>query len=295
MSSNYLNSYSTKQQSLASPTSPQTASMAQHSFLHGLAKSAPRSILKKSDDTVKKVPKFFTGNEPSLIEDIDHEIDQLNISHTKALFDSSHSPTQQVDERRRFKLSSLKKNSPTSIIKKASTRRRRPLSAVYIFHSKEIKREIIKLLVNATEDFLDEFRNDYAPSSESLQSIDAPFFTSQNKDLFVSRLKNFLIDDCDLFQDKRDEDEADNSNKRKSGSFYGSLGLEATMSEPTFVDLKKIRKQCRSDRALTAHIEKRDFMSTSIDESGNIKNENFYGSSLPASSFLANQVEYRQK
>ena len=295
MSSNYLNTYSTKQQTLASPTSPQTASLSQHSFLHGLAKSAPRSILKKSEDTVKKVPKFFTGNEPCLIEDIDHEIDQLNISHKKALFDSSQSPTQQQnDERRRFKLSSLKKNSPANIIKKASIRRRRPLSAVYIFHSKEIKREIIKLLVNATEDFLDEFRNDYtAPSPESLQSIDAPFFTSQNKDLFVSRLKNFLIDDCDLFQDKRDEDEADNSNK--SSSFYGSLGLEATMSEPTFVDLKKIRKQCRSDRAITAHIETRDFMSTSIDESGNIKNENFYGSSLPASSFLANQVDYRHR
>ncbi len=93
------------------------------------------------------------------------------------------------------------------------------------------------------------------------------FFTSQNKDLFVSMLKSFLMDTGDYAN-------CDNYNNS------GSLGLEATLSEPTFAELKKIRKQCRRERTARNKIDAnrvvdaKDFCSTSIDESGNIKSEN---------------------
>jgi hypothetical protein len=259
-------------------------------------RSAPRSILKRADHggaaaaehKKSHPPKFFTGNEPSLIENIDDELDELKLRprRIETPIENQQQQQQKSKPSNRFKHSALKQNStaPASyFLLKKSLRLRRPartLPAIYILHGDEIKRELIKVLVNATEEFLDAFRNECVVSkTEATSSSDDIFFTSQNKDLFVSMLKSFLMD----------SDYANYENNNNNGG--GSLGLEATLSEPTFAELKQIRKQCRRERTARHKIDAKDFCSTSIDESGNIKSENnFYGTSLPATSFIANQA-----
>jgi hypothetical protein len=266
---------------------------------HGQApRSAPRSILKKHDNVTaaatehkkKQPPKFFTGNEPSLLENLSDELDELKLRPRRIETPIEQQQQQQnAKPSNRFKHSALKQNStaPAYFLLKKSLRLRRrpraPLPSVYILHGDEIKRELIKVLVHATEEFLDAFRNECVSKTEAADNdSNHIFFTTQNKDLFVTMLKNFLMD----------TDYANNNENDTSGS----LGLEATLSEPTFAELKTIRKQCRSERltrTTTAQLNKidvKDFFSTSIDESGNVKSEGFYGTSLPATSFIANQA-----
>ena len=57
------------------------------------------------------------------------------------------------------------------------------------------------------------------------------------------------------------------------------------MSEPIFTDVLKIRTESKEDRILNEALQTKDFLSTSIDESGNIKNESIFGS-LPNSVML---------
>ena len=293
MSSRLLDPYtSTNANTVPSPQQQQQqqqqTTQAQTCCPRSLIKTQPRSILKKAtnhnNENLRKTPKFFTGNETNLIECIEDELDELTLSRIGMMqSDSLQSPSPSITthaniaiNEERFKKSSLGTTIAKKVVKKL--RRRRPLSAVYILHSREITRGIIKLLLNETEDFLDEFRCNHAAETPELS--DTELFV-QRKTLLVANLRDFL---------KGAEESRHHCGSSMPGSnrLYGSLGLEATMSEPAFADLDKLRRENKVDRMVTASIEEvtDSFVSSSIDASGNIKDECFVGS-LPTSSMLS--------
>ena len=236
-------------------------------------KSQPRPILKHNCQPMhsilkNKTPKFFSGNEQSFIENEENELNSTAAAAAKKSFKSLKIDDDLKHGDERYKTSSLSHkptpHSPRKFFPKKST-----ISAVYIFHSKEINREILKMLINSTDGFVEDFKK--AMFAENFK--DAELMTVF-KEQFVPKLKDFLTGDCN-----------DENSYHTKEHLYG---FATTISEPLISDIHQLRKSNQKERKhILSHsvsLEK-NFITNSIDESGNIKQESVYGS-LPVTSFF---------
>jgi hypothetical protein len=200
-------------------------------------KSEPKSILKKgSRSGAKKAPVFFTGNEnqqPSASSTTDDtesdEFDQVHtpVSHSFELGTSREDedefrdlfefrPTAQPVQQS----STLRVSNVTPSRRTPRTRRtRRHQSAVYIFHSREINSEIVKILLSSTDAFV---RN-FARTTHQQELSDADLFRHYRVQ-FVDELREFLT----------------NANGRQTTREYANK-LGASLSEPVMHNMDTLR------------------------------------------------------
>lgn len=223
-------------------------------------KTQPKSILKKNVqspadiDSSKPSPFFFTGNENDPDESSRHVIHTFTEHH----FDKTHSD--QVDLKRlqeKVKLDDdlevgeaksqsipieeedvdvFKQQPSVKSSKVRGKRRFRPgkrsrryQSAVYTFYSREIQKEILKILLTSTELFLKKFKQslDVANGGALRGEIsDSELFSNKYKSEFLRELKSFII----------------NSDGRQRNSEYANQ-LGASFSEPIMSRLDLLRSE----------------------------------------------------
>ena len=154
-------------------------------------KTHPRPILKKSGgqspqplftqpkfDVRPPHPQFFSGNESNFADNVNGEIffesDTLDSCQPvqvpaagknrekKSRPGSVKKTTVQMSQDEdRYKVSHLTRKLRDSHIALARKRAAKHLSAIYVFHSREINKEIIKTLIKSTDGFIKDIRRDF--------------------------------------------------------------------------------------------------------------------------------------
>lgn len=244
----------------------------------------PRPILKKSPTIhTKKNPLFFSGNESTCHEE---DKDELNLSQNRyktqhsilidELNDLAAEASSCTNEEDRFKRSSLKSNSNPTLLNK---KRKKPVSSVYIFHSKEIDNEILKILISSTDGFLEDFKRSIYVSEDYEDSQLLKVF----KEKFVPKLKEFLL-----------------SNESITSHQLRTSNLGITLSEPLFSDIESCRKNSHRNRLTSSHSEQFSlkFSTENLDAVRNNENiDKLMCGSLPATSILdhyTNELKLRE-
>ncbi len=182
-----------------------------------------------------------------------------------------HGQSQHLEDNR-FTRSSLNKNKTTlsSINQKGRTSRKRTQSEVYVFHSKDIDKEIVKMLIQSTDSFISDFKR------HNQCSHDSQLVTS-HKEAFLPCLKDFLTNEMLV------------SDKYYDRAHHLEIGV--TLSEPLISDINECRAKSEKESKLTeSHSEslfsQSFFITNSIDSSGNVTNESHLYGSLPNSTFF---------
>lgn len=219
-------------------------------------RSQPRPILKKSPARAIKKPVFFTASDS--ICSLDSDDSESTTYNANILNDS-------IDEEDRFKISSFGKKSPI----KSVSKKRKPLSPLYIFHSTEINKEIIKMLLTSTDNFLEEFK----------RTISNPNFSDKDliklhSETFLPKLKDFITGDennLDRFYDR-----------------MHAFEIGATLSEPISCEVEKYRLENRKQKLKESHSSSRidkQVLESTLGIAGNTHKQIECGS-LPARSFF---------
>jgi hypothetical protein len=268
-------------------------------------KSLPKPILKKPKEsssfsnyrTVKNItsPTFYSGNETkyssyndsinsydnqtnhdqsnnsscsSSLEEAekselkDQFLDQINFSNINLNYYKNHYKHQD-----HLTQSSLVKHSSLTKPHKLKVRKRTQ-SEVYVYHSKDINQEIIKLLIQSTNSFIIDFKTkNQCPSTDDKDLF--KYFKSE----FTDSLKDYLLNTSDNYYDR---------------SHHLDIGV--TLSEPLISEIQECRAKSEKESKLSeSHSESlfyHNFFTNSIDSSGNVKNETHIYGSLPTTSFF---------
>lgn len=266
-----------------------------------LVKTQPRPILKKSkdymsnqtnnpsakvsindsvDDKLKKKPLFLCGNEANgksngerdsdeeddeayeEEEDDDQDEDEWDDFHPKPfLIENNHLKASSLNKKEKLKLGhSLDSDF---YVEGGKRSRRRALSPVYIFNSREINRQILRMLVKATDSFLkDSMRQMNVQNDSELITL--------YKQEFLPKLHNFLLKDY---------------KKYYTNKYSFELGL--ALSEPFLCDLEELKLRIEQHNLCSNR-------SSSSVEKELIKKKNamsLYGS-LPSSSFIQAHLDH---
>ena len=241
-------------------------------------KSKPKPILKKNLTTRHRAPVFFSGNEiyPDFSKESDEDSKLVSNCHLDIFTNTQHHKSIYLDNEEdhfgKFQLTHCKPKY---------THKRRAQSAVYIFHRREINRQIIKSLLRSTDCFINSFK----------KSLQADKFNDQEfyrnfKNKLVNGLKDFLLNSDTLFEE------------------YNTCNqIRAALSEPCISEFDKYR--CTNKKERIVHQSKSSlnienaFISANVDIYGK-QNENLIypvSLSLPHSSFLekyTNQIKLQQ-
>ena len=184
----------------------------------------PKPILKKN--TSNRHHQCFYGTESSaynfgglnIANQIRHHLNQTQLTTNQ--YDTNLAVSGQAKPADRFKKSAV--NSPEVFIK--NRLKKRTASDVYIFHSIEINREIIKSLLKSIEAFLEDFRQQFA--CEYFNDRD---LLLTHKQKLLPKLKDFLM-----------------SSKRRNSLEHNLenghiFEIGATLSEPNILNIKQLR------------------------------------------------------
>ena len=228
----------------------------------------PRPILKKSPARTIKKPVFFT---PSLsVDSDDSECDlttQYNDSKKTENTIESSELNDKFIELDRFQISRL--GSKKSPIK---SNKRKSLSSLYIFHSTEINKEIIKKLITSTDNFLDEFKQKILKTTSHCDKD----LLKTYADEFLPKLKDFIT--------------GDENNLERLYDRMHMFEVGATLSDPTFYELEKYRKENQlklKQTSSTGKIDKKTLeKSLGIFAIENKQDDEIIAGSLPARSFF---------
>ena len=185
----------------------------------------PKPILKKN--TSNRHHQCFYGTDSSgnnfgglnFANQIRHHLNQTQLA-TNHQNETNLAGIGQVKSADRFKKSAV--NSPEVFVK--NRLKKRTASDVYIFHSIEINREIIKSLLKSIEAFLEDFRQQYA--CEYFNDRD---LLLTHKQKLLPKLKDFLM-----------------SSKRRNSLGHNLenghiFEIGATLSEPKILNIKQLR------------------------------------------------------
>ena len=240
-------------------------------------KSQPRPILKKSPAHTIKKPIFFSSDSTCSIDSDDstennYATNRINTNtsfkqeETDSLNLEINSSLNTLTEQDRFQISALSgKKSPHK-----SQHKRKPLSSLYIFNSTEINKKIIKMLLQSTENFHEEFK----------RTIDNPNVTEKEflniyGSLFLPKLKEFITgeeNNLDRFYDRMHMYE-----------------IGAVLSEPMTSEIDNYRKEHQIQKLKETHsssrIDKR-MLEISLGLDGKNKHDEIISGSLPVRSFF---------
>ncbi len=217
---------------------------------NGHLKTQPKSILKKSPRHAKKsTPVFFTGNEQSNTSggantssmtdtDSEHDDDSSlfaphhNHHHHSNRTVSITDPAEELFSKEEAdEFQDLFESQPAAMPLRSSklvnrrsarpTRRRRHQSAVYIFHSREINTEIIKILLSSTESFVKNF----VKALGDRKHTEADIFRSYRSQ-FIDELREFLVN---------------TDGHQRTMEYANKLG--ASLSEPAMYKMSSLRHE----------------------------------------------------
>lgn len=203
-----------------------------------------------------------------------NDVDDVNTTNEEDT-NNAEEEEDEEEEEQRFQISSFGKKSPLR-----SMTRKTP-SDLYIFHSTEINREILKMLLKAMENFLDEFR----------RTIRQPSFTDHDLitvcgDEFIPKLKDFIT--------------GDENNAERFYDRMCSYEIGAYQSEPMLYEVEKFRQANRKQKLKTSQSTSRIDGHTLEATLGikNKKHEQLVSGSLPAKSFFdsySKELKLREK
>ncbi len=151
--------------------------------INHLKKTPPKSILKSSASLRNhRTPIFFSGNETSIIKSF---MDPETIYSDKRF--KTNTPKFNVEEKARFQASSLTTRAATALTKKSNSIKRRTVSDIYILHSTEVNKQIMKILLKSTDTFLDDFK-----LKLGYESYDDRSLMLLHREKLIAGLRNFL-------------------------------------------------------------------------------------------------------
>ena len=193
----------------------------------GSSVTAPKPILKKSPSNSR--PLFFSGN-----ESYSDNMGSLTLaSQTRINFNMNQFIADEVQQEHDNRFNSSLLNSPDEL-NVNNTLKKRIASDVYIFHSIEINREIIKSLLTSIETFLDEFKEKFA--CEYFNDRD---LLLTHKQQLLPVLRSFLM----MSRSCRNPEAS-----TENGHIFE---IGATLSEPNILNIKQLRAM--NDREHLAH------------------------------------------
>jgi hypothetical protein len=235
-----------------------------------------------NDQLMKKKPLFLCGNEAKNTSnderDINDEYDDENEDDDDDYEDEDEfewndfHPKPFLIENNHLKASNLNKKDKLKLghsldsdfyVEGSKRSRRRALSPVYIFNSREINRQILRMLVKATDSFLKD-----SMRQMNVQN-DSELITLYKQD-FLPKLRNFLLKDY---------------KKYYTNKYSFELGL--ALSEPFLCDLEELKMRIEQPNLCSNR-------SSSSVEKELIKKKNamsLYGS-LPSSSFILAHLDH---
>lgn len=192
----------------------------------------------------------------------DQFLDQINFSNINLNYYKNH-----YKHHDHLTKSSLVKHSSLAKPQKLKVRKRTQ-SDVYVFHSKDINQEIIKMIIQSTNNFITDFKT----KNQCPLTDDKDLF-NYFKDEFTDSLKDYLLNTSDHYYDR---------------SHHLDIGV--TLSEPLISEIQECRAITEKESKLSeSHSESlfyHNFFTNSIDSSGNVKNETHIYGSLPTTSFF---------
>lgn len=221
----------------------------------------PKSILKRQPNENKiHKPFFFAGNEKIITSrhgSLDHISDPIisSLDLPFSLVEKFHND--------RLKPSSVQIKTKLNNLNNPK-RKRRVAPDMYILHSTEINKEIMKFLLKSTEDFLEEFK----------RKMGCLYFN--DRDLMTIH-KTKLINELKEYLEYYEEESCYHKIKIGGHSNY-SKEIGVGLSEPNMLDIKNLRYVNHKEKIIHAK------SSASIAKAG-LNEPTIYGS-LPSRSYL---------
>ncbi len=152
-----------------------------------LKKTPPKSILKSSASILNhRTPIFFVGNETSIMKNFIRPETIYNDMRSY-ISPKTDTPKIKIEQKARFQASSLAARGAKAATNKSSLVKRRTVSDMYILHSTEVNKQIMKLLLKSTDTFLEEFKQKLG-----YERFDDRSLMLLHRDTLIASLRNFL-------------------------------------------------------------------------------------------------------